>query len=155
LPTASLVSDNNTSDADDRSDSTSFSLANFRCITGLPELLGSSASVEELEGRLLRDLLFASTDSDGTSSRLRAHSAGLQRLQDAAGVLTSDVRADLSSVGSVLSRFAEFKQKYPEKYKNAYVSLSLPPLLGRLVEIDLLALPVLEEKVRSPGSCVG
>ena len=127
----------------------SFTLTNLRNISDVSQLRGSSVSIEDLEARLLLNILTAAAaafDGDGSESS-QVYSVGLQRLREGACVLMRDVRSDIASVGAVLGRFADFKKLYPEKYRNAYVSFSLPPLLGRLVEIDLLSLPLLEEKV--------
>ena len=72
----------------------------------------------------------------------------LVRLRDAGRVLMSDVRTDIVTVADILENFAEFKKLYSAKYASSYVSLSLPPLLGLLVQLDVAIQPIYLQPVR-------
>lgn len=72
----------------------------------------------------------------------------LQHLRDAGAVLMSDVRADIVTVADIMENFAEFKKLYPAKYASSFVSLSLPPLLGLLVHLDIAIQPLFLQPVR-------
>jgi hypothetical protein len=63
-------------------------------------------------------------------------------LQGERAAVMSDVREDCRCVSELLSRLAAFRQARPRQYEDAFIALSLPPLLAPLVRLDLLSLPL-------------
>lgn len=68
-------------------------------------------------------------------------------LQKAADLLLSDALSDISDVSEAIKQFAAFRHRFPKKYSSAFVSLSLPPLIGALVQYDVIVYPMLMETV--------
>jgi hypothetical protein len=77
----------------------------------------------------------------GAARRLEA-AERLTRLYGAAELLMSDVREDISSVPRILGMFATLRAQHPAQYRAAFVSMSLPPILGELVRLDMVAAPL-------------
>ncbi|XP_010211572.1 PREDICTED: GC-rich sequence DNA-binding factor 2, partial [Tinamus guttatus] len=55
-----------------------------------------------------------------------------------------DVRADFSDIGQILLKFQEWKEKFPDSYCDAYISLCLPKLLNPLIRAQLISWNPLE-----------
>lgn len=70
-----------------------------------------------------------------------------QALQAAASVLMSDAKSDLLDPQVVLGRLAAFRSRDKDRYKSAYISVSLPAALSPLVLLDTLPLPWVEEQL--------
>ncbi|NWJ10498.1 GCFC2 factor, partial [Crypturellus undulatus] len=55
-----------------------------------------------------------------------------------------DVRAEFSDIGQILLKFQEWKEKFPDSYCDAYISLCLPKLLNPLIRAQLISWNPLE-----------
>ncbi|XP_025948109.2 intron Large complex component GCFC2 isoform X2 [Dromaius novaehollandiae] len=55
-----------------------------------------------------------------------------------------DVREDFCDIRKILLKFQEWKEKFPESYCDAYISLCLPKLLNPLVRVQLISWNPLE-----------
>ena len=64
-------------------------------------------------------------------------------LHRAAQVVMEDVRPEVGSLQEVLGRLAEFRSAQRERYKAAYMALSLPPIVAPFVLMDMLEDPPL------------
>ena len=56
-----------------------------------------------------------------------------------------DVKTELAEIEAVIYQFSEMRKIDPEKYKSAYLSLSLPGILEPLVLLDFLGVRLGEE----------
>jgi hypothetical protein len=66
--------------------------------------------------------------------------------QLAALTLMKDVRPDLSSLPALLAPFQTFRTQHPDKYKEAFVSLSLSQVLEQYVLLDIVPLHLLNSQ---------
>jgi hypothetical protein len=55
-----------------------------------------------------------------------------------------DVRPDLASLSSVLKLFQDFRREHFDKYKDAYISLSLSQILKHYVLLDVVPMYLLD-----------
>jgi hypothetical protein len=78
--------------------------------------------------------------------------ATMHTFHTAADTLMQDVRPDLASLSSVLKLFQDFRREHFDKYKDAYISLSLSQILKHYVLLDVVPMYLLDsnnsDKVR-------
>uniref|UniRef100_A0A8B9Q821 GC-rich sequence DNA-binding factor 2 n=1 Tax=Apteryx owenii TaxID=8824 RepID=A0A8B9Q821_APTOW len=55
-----------------------------------------------------------------------------------------DVRVDFCDIRKILLKFQEWKEKFPDSYCDAYISLCLPKLLNPLIRVELISWNPLE-----------
>uniref|UniRef100_A0A8C4VQB1 GC-rich sequence DNA-binding factor 2 n=1 Tax=Gopherus evgoodei TaxID=1825980 RepID=A0A8C4VQB1_9SAUR len=58
--------------------------------------------------------------------------------------ICEDVHADFCNIRNILLKFQQWRQKFPDTYYNAYISLCLPKLLSPLIRIQLIGWNPLE-----------
>ncbi len=80
-------------------------------------------------------------------SEYRHTEENISKLQNACAVLMSDVRGDISNISDILEKFSLFRQYYPDRYHSAYIGISLPPIIGLFVKLDIMSVPILEQNV--------
>lgn len=68
----------------------------------------------------------------------------LDRILRDAHTVFEDVVDEFSSLVKIKERFEEWKMKYPEAYREAYIGLCLPKLFNPLIRLQLLGLNPLE-----------
>lgn len=71
----------------------------------------------------------------------------LSKLRQAAVILMSDVRPDLASVDQILEKFSTLRRDHPARYRQAFISMSLPPIAGEYVTLDILTTSLPYRKV--------
>uniref|UniRef100_A0A452IDS2 GCF C-terminal domain-containing protein n=1 Tax=Gopherus agassizii TaxID=38772 RepID=A0A452IDS2_9SAUR len=59
--------------------------------------------------------------------------------------ICEDVHADFCNIRNILLKFQQWRQKFPDTYYNAYISLCLPKLLSPLIRIQLIGWNPLEQ----------
>ncbi|XP_062429185.1 intron Large complex component GCFC2 isoform X2 [Rhea pennata] len=63
---------------------------------------------------------------------------------EASRKIFEDVRADFCDIRKILLKFQEWKEKFPDSYCDAYISLCLPKLLNPLIRVQLISWNPLE-----------
>lgn len=99
------------------------------------------AVTEVLQRRIVPTTVEESMEGKGSRSDR------LNKLRGAAELLMSDVREDIASVTSILGMFAKLRDDHPSRYRSAFISMSLPPIIGELVTLDIISLPLPFQKV--------
>ncbi|XP_050806696.1 intron Large complex component GCFC2 isoform X4 [Gopherus flavomarginatus] len=59
--------------------------------------------------------------------------------------ICEDVHADFCNIRNILLKFQQWRQKFPDTYYDAYISLCLPKLLSPLIRIQLIGWNPLEQ----------
>uniref|UniRef100_A0A8C8S957 GC-rich sequence DNA-binding factor 2 n=1 Tax=Pelusios castaneus TaxID=367368 RepID=A0A8C8S957_9SAUR len=61
--------------------------------------------------------------------------------------ICEDVHADFCNIRNILLKFQEWREKFPDSYYDAYISLCLPKLLSPLIRIQLIGWNPLEQNL--------
>ncbi|CAH8631768.1 unnamed protein product [Schistosoma bovis] len=79
-----------------------------------------------------------STDDEEPQATIVKRSADIDALLVDANALFEDVVEEFCKLPLILERFIEWRNKYPESYQQAYVSLCLPQLFSPIIRIQLI-----------------
>ncbi|CAI2733347.1 unnamed protein product [Schistosoma spindalis] len=79
-----------------------------------------------------------STDDEEPQATIVKRSADIDALLVDANALFEDVVEEFCELPLILERFIEWRNKYPESYQQAYVSLCLPQLFSPIIRIQLI-----------------
>jgi len=79
------------------------------------------------------------SDEETTEGQEAAERENAETLWRASQVVLDDVRPEIGSVGEILRQLQTFRETLPDRYRAAFISLSLPALLEPLVLLDMLA----------------
>lgn len=58
-------------------------------------------------------------------------------LQESKGIF-EDVQVDFCNIRNILLKFQQWREKFPDSYYDAYISLCLPKLLNPLIRLQLI-----------------
>ncbi|XP_072807668.1 intron Large complex component GCFC2 isoform X3 [Vicugna pacos] len=110
----------------------------------------SQWSLEEIESRRARRrqaraLSENCTHQEGTSSDDELHSADMTDFQKSRGDILQDrkkifedVHDDFCNIQNILLKFQQWREKFPDSYYEAFVSLCIPKLLNPLIRFQLI-----------------
>lgn len=110
-------------------------------ISHIVGLLEKGLHGEEVHLSIIKLLKSLGGTSEIDLRSIRRDNVKICSLRSAAQLLMSDVREDIA-VSTILNMFSRLRQGYPSRYRSAFISMSLPPLLGELVKLDMIALPL-------------
>ncbi|CAH8560364.1 unnamed protein product [Schistosoma turkestanicum] len=79
-----------------------------------------------------------STDDEEPQAIIVKRSADIDALLVDANALFEDVVEEFCELPLILERFIEWRNKYPESYQQAYISLCLPQLFSPIIRIQLI-----------------
>ncbi|CAH8659182.1 unnamed protein product [Schistosoma rodhaini] len=79
-----------------------------------------------------------STDDEEPQAAIVKRSADIDALLVDANALFEDVIEEFCELPLILERFIEWRNKYPESYQQAYISLCLPQLFSPIIRIQLI-----------------
>ncbi|XP_018654479.1 putative gc-rich sequence DNA-binding factor [Schistosoma mansoni] len=79
-----------------------------------------------------------STDDEEPQATIVKRSADIDALLVDANALFEDVIEEFCELPLILERFIEWRNKYPESYQQAYISLCLPQLFSPIIRIQLI-----------------
>lgn len=79
-----------------------------------------------------------SSDDEIADKEAVHFSSETDKIQRDSGQLFDDVLDEFSSIEAISQRFSEWRIKYPESYREAYVELFLPRLFSCIVRVHLL-----------------
>lgn len=101
-----------------------------------------------------REVLGKNNHHDGMSSDDELPPQKLADFQENKGTilkeskrLFGDVHEDFCEIRNILLKFQEWREKFPDSYYDAYISLCLPKLLDPLIRIQLITWNPLEQEI--------
>uniref|UniRef100_A0A674INL1 GC-rich sequence DNA-binding factor 2 n=1 Tax=Terrapene triunguis TaxID=2587831 RepID=A0A674INL1_9SAUR len=88
-----------------------------------------------------------SSDDELSAAEMTDFQKNKDDILQASKKICEDVHADFCNIGNILLKFHQWRQKFPDSYYDAYISLCLPKLLSPLIRIQLIGWNPLENSI--------